>query len=70
MSASGTEEAAATWSVARVAHPAPIVRERFAAIAQHKRKGFEGMNRETVRLILKKRHETLEEKDVVHPEDR
>ena len=35
-----------------------------------KRKGFEGMNRETVRLILKKRHETLEEKDVVHPEDR
>ncbi len=31
-----------------------------------KRKGLEGMNRKTVRINLKKRHEALEEKDVRH----
>ena len=35
-----------------------------------KKKGFEGINRESVRLILKKRHETMEEKNVVHPDHR
>ena len=29
-----------------------------------KKKGFEGINRESVRLILKKRHKTMEEKNV------
>ena len=31
---------------------------------------MKGINRETVRIILKKRTEAMEEKDVVHPEDR
>ena len=35
-----------------------------------KKKGFEGINRESVRLILKKRHETMEKKNVVPPDHR
>ena len=35
-----------------------------------KKKGFEGINRESVRLILKKRHKTMEEKNVVQPDHR
>jgi transposase len=34
-----------------------------------KRKGFETINRETVRLVLKKQNKTLAEKDVVYPGD-
>lgn len=33
-----------------------------------KRPGMEGINREVVRMILKKRSETVEKKDVVHPD--
>lgn len=32
-----------------------------------RRKGFRNINRETVRLILKKRNKAVEEKNVVHP---
>lgn len=32
-----------------------------------KKTGFEGMNMESVRLILKKQNQALEEKNVVHP---
>lgn len=34
-----------------------------------KRPSFEWINREVVRMILKKRHKTLEEKNVVHPDN-
>ena len=43
---------------------------RLLAEELKKKEGLEGINREVVRIILKKRHETLEEKDVVHPDHR
>ncbi|MHB1807546.1 MAG: hypothetical protein ACYCR2_11215 [Thermoplasmataceae archaeon] len=35
-----------------------------------KKNGFEGINIESVRILLKIRYETMEEKNVVHPDHR
>lgn len=43
---------------------------RLIAEELRKRPGMAGMNREIVRVILKKRHKTMEEKNVVHPDNR
>lgn len=43
---------------------------RLIADEMKKKKGLEGINRESVRLILKKRNQTMEKKDVVHPNNR
>ena len=43
---------------------------RLIAEELRKRPGMTGMNREIVRVILKKRHKTMEEKNVVHPDNR
>ena len=42
---------------------------RLLAKELKRKPGFEGINREVVRMILKKRHETMVEKDVVHSGD-
>ena len=42
---------------------------RLIAEELRKRPGMAGMNREIVRVILKKRHKTMEEKNVVHPDN-
>ena len=43
---------------------------RLIAEELKKKPGLEGINREVVRMILKKRREAREEKDVVHPDHR
>ncbi len=43
---------------------------RLIAEELKKRPGLEGINREVVRVILKKRYKAMEEKDVVHTDNR